>query len=375
MKKDHLKKLEDHTEQFRECVTLAKAEKEYVCTLQGIPLTDKKCDPYELEPKNEFSGREKLYKPYRRDGVYDHIIEDYSIANIINNNRLQQFTTTWFEDTYEKLLKEISENQGNATVDNARGSQVYMQMIELEAPKLWSWIRVTDTLQRSKEAVQQFQIGNTLYLDARWADFAAAQKNKPGVQKNINTEDGPVDRQIFSHVFLHNCGLDAEKISVEEKDKHDTNAISAVEKNIAKCLYRHAAGASGRRKEDGTTYCGTDLTLEQCRTLWQQKEIAAINDSSFQTLTMSTINNYKSSRDYIKPKELEKNEINIASLQQDMKENKMARDDYNSGAQINYYSTMQILNIVDADAQNLQTEIMKYLTELDYNFFDDSYKE
>lgn len=36
---------------------------------------------------------------------------------------------------------------------------------------------------------------------------------------------------------------------------------------------------------------------------------------------------------------------------------------------------MQILSIVDADAQNLQTEILKYLTELDYNFFDESFNE
>ena len=70
-----------------------------------------------------------------------------------------------------------------------------------------------------------------------------------------------------------------------------------------------------------------------------------------------------------------KDEINIASLQEDMKKNTTARDDYASGAEINYYSTMQILSIVDADAQNLQTEILKYLTELDYNFFDESFNE
>lgn len=35
----------------------------------------------------------------------------------------------------------------------------------------------------------------------------------------------------------------------------------------------------------------------------------------------------------------------------------------------NYYSTQQILSIVDADAQNQQTEILKDLATFDYNYF------
>ena len=51
------------------------------------------------------------------------------------------------------------------------------------------------------------------------------------------------------------------------------------------------------------------------------------------------------------------------------KESTTTKDDYAAGAQINYYSTQQILSIVDADAQNQQTEILKDLATLDYNNF------
>lgn len=378
LKKDNLKELEKYTDAFRECVTLAKAEKEYICTLKGIPLTDKKCDPYELEP-------DKLYKDFRRDGVYDHIAEDYSVANIVNNNRIQQFTSSWFEQTYGEMLKIISPDSpsGNeTTVDNSRNAYVVMEMVDLEAPKLWSWVRVTDTLQRSKDAVQQFSTGGTLYLDGRDNDFTEASKSKNGLMKDIKITgiDGKSkkseDRQIFSNVFLYNCNIKADDISTSVEDKYNASIVEEKEKNIAKCLYKHAAGASGRRPDAGdptSTFCGNSLTLEQCRTVWQNKEIKAINDTSFQTITLATINNYKSSKDYINPKKLKQDEVNIASLQRDMKKNKTVRDDLSSGAQINYYSTMQILSIADADAQNLQTEILKSLPELDYNFFDESF--
>ena len=379
MKKDNLKELEKHTDNFRECVTLAKAEKEYICTIKGIPLTDKKCDPYDLEPK-------KLYKPYRRDGVYDHVVEDYSVANIVNNNRIQQFTASWFEKTYGDLLKVINPEQtsgGEAMIDNARNAYVVMGMVDLEAPKLWSWIRVTDTLQRSKEAVQQFKTGSTLYLDGRDIDFKEASQQKNGLMKNIKITSiegknkGTEDRQIFSNVFLYNCDLKADDISMSLLES-SASAQEEAEKKIAKCLYKHAAAASGRRPDPTdkySTYCGSNITLEQCSTIWREKEIKAINDSLFQTLALATINNYKSSKDYLNRKDLPKDEINIASLQEDMKKNSTARDEYATGAEINYYSTMQILSIVDADAQNLQTEILKYLTELDYNFFDESFNE
>lgn len=380
--KDNLKELEKYTDAFRECVTLAKAEKEYICTIKGIPLTDKDCDPYVLEPH-------KLYKKFRRNGVYDHIVEDYSVANIVNNNRIQQFTATWFEKIYGDMLKIITpdgdssgETTGETTIDNSRNAYVAMEIVDLEAPKLWSWVRVTDTLQRSKDSVQQFNTGSTLYLDGRDDDFKNASQRKNGLMKNIKITgiDGrpkpDEDRQVFSNVFLYNCNIKADDISTSVEDKYNASIVEEKEKNIAKCLYKHAAGASGRRPDAGdptSTFCGNSLTLEQCKTIWKNKEIKAINDSSFQTLTLATINNYKSSRDYINPNNLEHDEINIASLQKDMEKNTAVRDDLSSGAQINYYSTMQILSIVDADAQNLQTEILKYLTALDYNFFDESF--
>lgn len=60
---------------------------------------------------------------------------------------------------------------------------------------------------------------------------------------------------------------------------------------------------------------------------------------------------------------------NIVSMQDGLKESTTTKDDYAAGAQINYYSTQQILSIVDADAQNQQTEILKDLATFDYNYF------
>ncbi|MCM1323708.1 MAG: hypothetical protein NC218_06065 [Acetobacter sp.] len=368
MNKDDISELEKHTNKFRECITLAKAEKEYVCLLKkGIDTTDSKCDPYRFEDK-------AIFEPHRRFGVYDHVIQDYSEANIVNNSRILQYVNTWQQKTLPKLFELIS--KGN--IDNNRNAYVAMNTIDLEAPKLWSWIRVIDTLHRSKEAVQQFNIGSTLHLDERYAPFTRAYQDKNGLIKNIEIKNiqgkitDKVDRQVFSNVFLYNCGRNADNISVSFDDKYNAKAIETAEKEIAKCIYQYAAGASGSRKKNGDTYCDSGLTLQQCTTVWRDNEDAVINDSSFQTLTLATVNNYKSSRDYVTPKG---DEVNITSLQKDMNKNTVARDDYASGAQTNYYSTMQILSIIDADAQNLQTEILKYLRDIDFNYFDEGFRE
>lgn len=360
LKKDNLKELEKHTTEFSECITLAKTEKGYICPLKGIDEDDEKCDPYKLEPKD-------LYLPYRKDGVYDHIIEDYSVANIQNNARNQQYADSWMrgdDSVYKKLKEQLEESR----VDTTRNSYEFMGLIDLEGPKLWNKIRVVDTLYRSKKATQQFNTGKSIYLDKRDADFVSAYKSKPGVIKNIETLKGKVDRQIFSNLFLHHCDNKAKDFSVELKDKYDTEKTGQAEKNIAKCMFQYAVATSVRPKSEQESYCGSGFTVQQCAEIWLKKQNQAINDSSFHTITLATMNNYQSAKDYAE--DLPSDETNIITLEDTAKEAKTARDGYAAGAQINYYETMQILGIVDADAQNLQTEILAFMPEIDYNFFD-----
>ena len=99
----------------------------------------------------------------------------------------------------------------------------------------------------------------------------------------------------------------------------------------------------------------------------------AYNDSAFNNLTLAIINNYKSSLDYANPEQLPNaDDENIVTMQKGIKESTTARDDYSAGAQMNYYTTLQILSIIDADAQNQQTGILKDLMTFDYNYFGQS---
>lgn len=367
LSKNKLEELEKHTTEFSECITLAKTEKGYICPLKGIDEDDKRCDPYKLEPKD-------LYFPYRKDGVYDHIIEDYSVANIQNNARNQQYADSWMrgDDSVYNKLKELLEKP---RIDTTRNSYEFIGLIDLEGPKLWNKIRVVDTLYRSKKATQQFNTGKSIYLDKRDEDFVKAYEDdkKPGVVKSIETLNGEVDRQVFSNLFLYHCNKKAEDFSVELKDKYNPEKTGKAEKNIAKCLFQYAVTTSARPKSGKESYCGSGFTVQQCAEIWLKKQNQAINDSSFHTITLATMNNYQSAKDYVE--DLPSNEINIITLEDTAKEAETARDGYADGAQINYYETMQILGIVDADAQNLQTEILASMPEIDYNFFDKEFSE
>lgn len=366
LKEKNLKELEKYTTKFSECITLAKTEKDYICLEKRIDVDDKRCDPYKLEPKD-------LYAPFKKDGVYDHIVEDYSVANIQNNARNQQFADSWMRgdsSVYNELVKQIEDG---ARVSTTKNAYEFIGLIDLEGPKLWNKLRTVDTLHRSKIATQQFSRGKSLYLDKRDSDFVKAYKEKPGLMKNIETLKGKEDRQLVSNIFPYYCNKKAEDFSVDPKDKYNKNEIKNVEKNIAKCLFTYAAPASGHMKSKTETYCGKDFTVQQCSEIWLKNIQQAINDSSFQTITLATINNYQSAKDY--EENLSANETNIKTLEDKAKEAQDARDGYASGAQINYYETVQILGIVDADAQNLQTEILSFLPEIDYNFFDIEFNE
>ena len=123
-------------------------------------------------------------------------------------------------------------------------------------------------------------------------------------------------------------------------------------------MYKYALGA-GRGGGTGD---------EKTKKIWQRKQTQAMTDTSFDMLAQSVVNNIKSSSDY-KPNA---EETNIVTLKKNLKVTTTARDDYAAGAQINYYSTQQLLSVIEADAQYLQAEIAKDLSTMDYSYFGQS---
>ena len=101
------------------------------------------------------------------------------------------------------------------------------------------------------------------------------------------------------------------------------------------------------------------------RERWRVNKRKALMDSLFYTFALSTINNYKSALDF--NKKAKEDEQTIMKLQKNVKEAKVAREDYAAGAEINRYATKQLLTIVDADAQSLQSEIIRDLQTISYD--------
>ncbi len=335
-------KIEEDPSDFRECVVKAKAEVEL------YP------DIYE----------ESLYKDYQKDGIYKHLREDYSIANIVSVSKAKQFSATWGSlepdnDTNKGTLYVLRKTLKD--VDNTRAGYQLMGMTDIESPKLWSEIRRVDALKRAKGVIQDFETGITLYLDGRDEDFVEATNKNWGTMqaddRDNDESEAVIDKAIFSNVIMYKCGLRAKDISVSEKKKADMSAIAEKEKNIADCLYKYALEASR----------GSEIEKKVGR----ENQRKAYNDSAFNNLTLATINNYKSSLDYVDPEKLPdpSKDKNIVSLQDGLKESTTTKDDYSIGAQINYYTTQQILSVVDADAQNQQTEILKDIETFNYNYF------
>lgn len=369
---DDLTELEksDKTNKLRKCVSLAKTNKDYTCTVE---VGSKDCDPYALEPN-------KLYEPYREYGVYNHIVEDYSVANIETGARNQQYSQSWRageSSKYEELTKLIS----NGTVGDQKAAYQTLSLIEFEAVKQWGKIRLVDAVYRAKKAVQRFSAGTRLYLNALEnsnggsnEDVKVANETTPGLDKKISTKDGRhASQQIFSNVFLYHCGLTAENIAIEMQDKYNVDETEKVEKKFAVCLYKYAVASSNKYKDAkrNETYCGRDFTIEQCSRLWEVRKEKAVDDSYFHTFVLATTNSYKSSDDYAThPTRSDKN---IKTFEKEAEGVTDALSTYTYGAEVNYYTTMQILSVVDADAQQLQTEILETLPEISYNYFDESF--
>ncbi len=321
--------LEEDTKWFRECVVRAKTE-------------------IDIFPDTE---NDKLYRNYLEDGVYKHILHDYSAASIITISKAKQEVSSWRGEggSYEELKKMISEG----SVDDVNSGVQTMALIDLEAPQLWSQIRRVDAIDRAKRMISLWQIDKTLYLDNRAGneDVVDAIRKTPGTIDN---------KKVFPHVMLHKCELKADDVSVE-LGEDPTEA----EKNVAKCIYTFASNGVGTLDVDSAE----EIDFEALNKTWGENKKKAFYDSVFENLTQAVITNYKSTRDYMPANKLDQGEENIVTLQKGIKDGDNSRTGYAGGAKINYYTTMQLLNMVDAEAINLQTEILKDLQKINYSYF------
>ncbi len=345
--------IEDSPEKFRTCVVKAKAEQELYPNI------------YE----------ETLYEPYKQNGVYKHILEDYSSANIVNLSKAKQTAATWSamepdDDSNEGTLYILRKTLED--VDNTRSAFSLMSMTDIEAPKIWSDIRRVDALNRAKSMIRDLSEDTNLYLDGRDSEFVTATNENRGTMQSSDLESeeenkNVEDKVIFPNVILSICQLDAKDISISAKDKNNATSILEKEQNIADCLYKYAKGVS-LGEDESSSGVGDQIKKE-----WRLKQKKAYNDAAFFNLFLAAVNTYKSSLDYMDPEDLPTGyERNIVSMQDGIKESTTARDDYSAGAQMNYYTTMQILSLIDADAQNQQTEILKDLMTFDYTYFGQS---
>lgn len=348
-------------EGLNDCVVRAKTEKEYFCPGSTEEQLNK-CDPYEKEDYFKSDS-------YRKYGVYKHVFKDYSEANISNIAQIKQYIMSWEDlgdsnSIISKLMDELNKVDTTANAYSLHG------MIDIEEPKLWSLLRRVDALDRARNIVNYYRELDTLYLDGRDADYKNAQNSRRG-NVDVDIGDGETkEASVISHSFLYICAPDdsnisGENISVSAKDSGDASKIKVAETNIKKCLYNYATGATRGVDLTGSS---DNKTLTGIREDWRIKEIKAITDSMLHTLVLSTINTYKSSRDLANP---EGGEKTIVSLQEKAGSCQTNIEDYSSGAEINNYAGQQVLSILEADAQSLQTEIIQDIRQMSYNFFDE----
>ena len=337
---DDIKKLSESNKEFRKCVVKARIEVE-----------DEDLESIEAKYKDFFVDNDE--ETIRRDGVYKHILQDYSAANIVTISKSKQFAASWLgngetgDSEYDALKDMVSKGD----VDNSLNGVVAMTTIDLWSPRLWSYIRRVDAVARAKNVVNLFMPETKLHLD-KHDDVVDALNDAPG------TID---DKKVFPHVMLHQCQLDANDVSVDY-EANDSNTDSQKDKLI-ECMKMYACGAS---LGDGTCEGKSD-NKETQKQIWREKQKMALNDAAFENLTLAVIANYNSTNDYIRRGD--DGEPNIVMLQDGIKQVAQSRDGYAAGAQINYYSTQQLLNIVDSDALDLQAEILKDLQNFDFSYF------
>ena len=317
------------------------------------------------EAKKEQKSQDDLYKPYLQDGVYKHILQDYSSANIVTISRAKQFASSFRGDDNENQseIKSLEEMISKGDVDNTLSGLAALASIELWSPRFWSMIRQVDAVFRAKDMVNIFSVENDIYIDTR-------DENNEEVKDALNYNGGVIEadnQKVFPNVMLYHChdqkivsGIKAEDISIKKGEQ-----LTDQEEKLKECLYMYASGASrgyikGQSKEEAS-----DATKKE----WKDRQRMALQDAAFENLVLATIANYNSTEDYIPVSSLDNGKINIVSLQDGIRQISQARDAYAAGAQINYYGTQQMLNMVDTDALNLQTQILRDLQTFDFSYF------
>ncbi len=288
-----------------------------------------------------------------RNGIFYHILEDYNAANKITTGAAIQKAQSWRGDVDENssTYKELNDSIKDAQSIQDSISQICN--IDIHAPILWNHIRRVDAVDSAKRVVQLLSSEKELLLNTD--DVKSSIQNSPGFIE---------DKHVFPNLILEHCGLKAEDISVSSDDKYDADKIKSAENNINGCLTLYALtstlGLDPNSPEEKAE------NAQEIKDIWRENQRKVSQNSNFDKLLMALIANYNSGIEYYNEPE---DDMNIASLQSKLNEAATNKDYYASGAQINYYSTLQLLNIVDADATNLQAEILKDINSLDYSYF------
>lgn len=363
LKLENLEKDVNEQNKFKTCVTMAKTEIDY---WKEFGLGD---DPYKLP----------LYRPYKKNGVYMHIEEDYSAANLANVTQIKQHINSW---------KGIKEGEDKATdnsiiaeltglvdkVNDQNNTYIAWGKIGVEGARQLSKLRSIDALDRAKWIVQQFGQFNNLYLDKRDDDFVNSTKSGLGKVKVAQDGGSNVVVQVFPNMMLYLCdkekveGMSGAEVSLVEKEKYNPEATKKVEDKITNCMFVFAESSSRGTINNEEIYPGN---TEQGILEWREKQVKAITDAGFETLLISVINNYNSFKDNINSKKPQTPaDMTIKDLDNGVKNGKTFADSMVENAKVNMYTTLQLLSIVEADAQALQTEILKDLQNFGYNHFD-----
>ena len=382
-------KQNDFLDMLRDCMVRAKVEKEYFCpTMSEKDLEQGKCNPYELEKNFDT-------KKMKENGVYSHIIQDYNSANILNANQMKQYSRTWLDtespDADEKsTLKKLTKQFENT--DSTNSGYTMLSMLDAESLQLWSYIRRMESINRAKKIVNGYKHLNSLYLDGRDISaegennkiFIEAQEAKPGVfNSGDDGNENAKDVSLISNVFLYLCdenNLKGKDISLSTKEKADETKKKEAEQKISDCLKKYAEGASNGTTNDGEKIKVTAWTIENgqkvkkevedqpeiAKKRWRENEIKAMTDSQFLTFGLATMNLYKSSQEYVK---VDDPKVNVRKLYEDSQSAEDSRNNYGLGAKSNYYATQQLLAIIDAEAQAIQSEIIGDLQKISYDFF------
>ncbi len=330
-------------------------------------MDGKKC----VEKCNEDEAeREKI----RKEGIFTHITKDYSLANLANVTQTKQYASNWInseEEGYNKLLREIQKNG-----DNNRNAESQRKLIDLEIPRAWNFIRRVDALNRAKDMVNYYNTSESTYLhDTGYYDdkevpinYLDVIQERRGIvsikTKTSNNQEQTDEVELFPDALFYYCNYKGEDIYSSEKD-----GKKEMEEKIKDCMYKFALGMSlGTTTPSDTPKEGENT--EYNMTAWNIKSNMSVSDAAIKTLAFSIEDNNNSI--FVEDGDVEGT---FQALTTEVGQTNDLRDEYITGAFINSVGTTQILDIIDSEAQALQTEILMILPEIDYNYFSDKVEE